>query len=129
MGSVTNNNPTSVVNNTPSMERKPQNMSRYLAFSTGTKSIKREGYNQWIQPSGLLDDGKDYYNCMACGLNKSFNRPEYCPALKTNSKYANGSWREMSWDASPGADFCRADYPGLGYAPKNDNDGNPMLPK
>jgi hypothetical protein len=105
------------------------NMSKYILFSTGSKSIRREGYDQWVQPAGRYDDGKEYYNCMACGLYKSFHRPEFCPALKTNSKYANGLWRESTWDNSPGADCCRQDYPGLGFAPKNDEMGNPIFPK
>ncbi len=113
-----NDKPIPAVNNNSPMEGRTQNMSRYLPFSTGMKAIKREGYDQWVQPAGLLDDDKDFYNCNACGLYKSFHRPEYCPALKTNSKYANGLWRESSWDALPGTDCCRVDYSGLGYAPK-----------
>jgi hypothetical protein len=34
----------------------------------------------------------------------------------------------VKWDASPGAALCRKEHPGLTYAPKNDEDGNPMLP-
>ena len=64
----------------------------------------------------------------ACGIVKAFHRPEFCPALKTNSRYANGLWREFPWDASTGAGLCRKEYPGLTYAPKNDDNGNPMLP-
>jgi hypothetical protein len=34
----------------------------------------------------------------------------------------------VKWNASPGAALCRKEHPGLTYAPKNDEDGNPMLP-
>jgi hypothetical protein len=80
-------------------------MSKYIPFSTGSRHIPREGYTQWVKPAGVYEDGKEYYLCQACGIVKSFHRPEYCPALKTNSRYANGSWRDISWDASPGADL------------------------
>jgi hypothetical protein len=103
-------------------------MSKYIPFSTGSRGIQREGYTPWMKPAGRYDDGKEYFLCQACGIIKSFHRPEFCPALKTNSRYANGLWREVSWDASPGAELCKREYPGLTYAPKNDERGNPMLP-
>ena len=103
-------------------------MAKYIPFSTGSRSIPREGYTQWVKPAGRYDDGKEYFLCQACGIVKAFHRPEFCPALKTNSRYAIGLWREFPWDASTGAGLCRKEYPGLTYAPKNDDNGNPMLP-